>query len=102
MSKVCSESLERFKYNYLNNLAYTLFYFGFRLERSIYYENCLVSRLACINISFRSVYSKDKLLAETGERIEKGEAVQPKMTLEINHSIWLCTVGAGFGKKQWR
>ena len=50
----------------------------------------------------RSAYLKDKRLAETGDRIERGEVVQPKNTLEINHSIWLATMGAGFGKKQWR
>ena len=44
----------------------------------------------------------DKRLAETGSLIERGEVVQPKRTLEINHSIWLATMGAGFGKKQWR
>jgi hypothetical protein len=41
-------------------------------------------------------------LAEIGGRIEKGEAVQPKMTMEVNHGIWLANKGAGFGKRQWR
>ena len=47
---------------------------------------------------------KDKRLAETGARIERGEAVQPKMTLEINHAIWVATLGQGgdFGKVQMR
>ena len=41
-------------------------------------------------------------MAEVGEKIEKGEVVHPRMTLEINHSIWLTTMGAGLGKMQWR
>ena len=51
---------------------------------------------------FRAAYLNDKQLAETGTRIEKGESVQPKKTPNINHSIWLATMGAGFGKRQWR
>ena len=50
----------------------------------------------------RATYLKDKKVAETGTRIEEGEAVQPKMTMETNHAIWLATKGAGFGKMQWR
>ena len=45
---------------------------------------------------------KSKKLAETGARIEKGEVIQPKQTIELNHGLWLATKGAGFGKMQWR
>ena len=48
------------------------------------------------------MYLEDKHLAETGKRIEQGELVQPKMTMEINQALWLMTLGAGFGKSQWR
>ena len=50
----------------------------------------------------RTTYIKNKKLAEVGDRIEKGEVVHPKRTMEINHSIWLTTMGAGMGKMQWR
>lgn len=55
--------------------------------------------LSCI---CRTAYLKSKKLAETGARIEKGEVVQPKQTMELNHGLWLATKGAGFGKMQWR
>jgi hypothetical protein len=48
------------------------------------------------------VYLTDKHLAETGDRIEKGEEVQPKKTPSINHSIWMTSMGSGQGKMQWR
>ena len=50
----------------------------------------------------RTTYLTDKRLAETGRRIEEGQHVQPRMTLDVDHGIWLCSVGGGFGKMQWR
>ena len=52
--------------------------------------------------SYRASYLFDKKLAETGRKIEQGEEVQPKKALNVDHATWLCTVGAGFGQKQWR
>ena len=51
---------------------------------------------------YRITYQHNKRLAEVWDRIERGEEVQPKKTLDVNHSIWLATTGAGFGKMQWR
>ena len=53
-------------------------------------------------IFIRITYTHDKRLAEVGEKIERGELVEGRKTLGTNHSIWLATKGAGFGKLQWR
>ena len=47
-------------------------------------------------------YVQNKELAEVGNKIEKGEKVNALRSLDINHSIWLASLGAGFGKLQWR
>ena len=68
------------------------------LHRLLIFPASKKAYFVCIRVSYLS----DKKLAETGRRIKKGEEVQPKKTLNVNHSTWLCTVGAGFGQKQWR
>ena len=50
----------------------------------------------------RLVYQTNKGLAETAKRIEQGESVQPKQSVSISQAIWFVTMGAGFGKKQYR
>ena len=50
----------------------------------------------------RLVYQTNKGLAETAKRIEQGESVQPKQSVSICQAIWFVTMGAGFGKKQYR
>jgi hypothetical protein len=44
----------------------------------------------------------DKRLAETGSKIERGEKVQAKQSMDTPHAIWLATFGSGYGKLQWR
>ena len=34
--------------------------------------------------------------------IEKGEEVSAKKALDLDHSLWMMTKGAGFGQLQWR
>ena len=51
---------------------------------------------------FRASYIKSKQLAEVGDMLEKGEMVQSRKTPSVDHCIWLCTAGAGFGKSQYR
>ena len=55
-----------------------------------------------LHFVYRASYIRNKHLAETGLKIEQGEVVQARKHLEINHCIWLSTVGAGFGKMQYR
>ena len=51
---------------------------------------------------YRFTYSNNKKLAEVGDMIEKGEEVSAKKALDLNHSLWMMTKGAGFGQLQWR
>ena len=46
----------------------------------------------------------DKKMSETGSKIEKGESVQARLSMDVAHAIWLATMGetGGFGKLQWR
>ena len=51
---------------------------------------------------FRVSYATDKVLAETGGKIEKGETVAALRKLEVEHCLWMLTCGDGMGKFQWR
>ena len=50
----------------------------------------------------RVSYNSDKQLAETGNRIEKGESVSPLCKLDKDHCLWILTTGGGMGKFLWR
>ena len=50
----------------------------------------------------RASYATNKVLAETGSRIEKGEVVAPLKRLEPEHCLWIMTTGDDLGKSQWR
>ena len=52
--------------------------------------------------NFRTSYQSDKNLAKVGQQVEKLQKVQSKLVLTIDQSLWMVTLGSGFGKSQWR
>jgi hypothetical protein len=76
--------------------------YSFDLDYTTFGNTDFQHLITHISLNFRIVYQTDKRLAETAKLIEKGECVQPKKTLSINHGIWLTTMGGGFGQKQYR
>ena len=58
--------------------------------------------LFSVFVHSRVSYATDKVLAQTGSKIKKGETVAPLQKLEMEHCLWMMTCGEGMGKFQWR